>query len=319
MGGRVYRRIFTAQHFRIEFLTNSRSFLELVSKQLDFNRSTGRRLRTFKIQVWVQKPDFQGYGLGLHYPVGRESKSEWTGEVFAPVCRVSVNSKKKESTAFVFDADPEVHKHLLYITLFKPIRFLAAKERMYAVHASAVAKDDLLVVTHGPKNTGKSSFALELMAQGFGLISDDTVFLQKNRGQCRVFAFPTKMGIKRALKLRHPAIRGLLVKGYSYGEKQRASFVRGYRENLVDYNQKVVVFPRFKKSGPHKISSVSVKVALGRFLKENPNLNGRPKTPKNLKNVVDAYRSLLENARCFEVTYSDGNISGQIQNLLKLL
>lgn len=51
-----------------------------------------------------------------------------------------------------------------------------------SVHATAVSYEAAGVLIVGPSGTGKSTLALQLMALGAGLISDDLVWLEEDKG-----------------------------------------------------------------------------------------------------------------------------------------
>ena len=86
------------------------------------------------------------------------------------------------------------------------------------VHASCVAVEGKGLLITGPSGAGKSSIALEMMAMGAGLVSDDQTLLQQSDNQI-IASCPTSLegrieargiGILRAAPTAPTPIRALL-------------------------------------------------------------------------------------------------------------
>ncbi len=88
----------------------------------------------------------------------------------------------------------------------------AAEPDTLHLHASAVACDGRGLLILGPSGSGKSALALQLMALGADLVSDDAVMLRRGENATLVATAPdTIRGLVEARGiglLRAPALRG---------------------------------------------------------------------------------------------------------------
>ncbi len=65
------------------------------------------------------------------------------------------------------------------------------------VHAAAVARDDAGILIVGSPASGKSTLVLSCLLTGMNHLADDVLFLAKDNGLVRVYAFPEDIGVRK--------------------------------------------------------------------------------------------------------------------------
>jgi len=70
--------------------------------------------------------------------------------------------------------------------------FLKQRER-YSLHAAGLCLDSKGLLIAGISGAGKSTLTIALLRTGFGFLSDDTVFLTRDREGLRMLAFPDEI------------------------------------------------------------------------------------------------------------------------------
>lgn len=65
------------------------------------------------------------------------------------------------------------------------------------VHAAAIAQDDAGILIVGSPASGKSTLVLSCLQTGMNHLADDVLFLAKDDGLVRVYAFPEDIGVRK--------------------------------------------------------------------------------------------------------------------------
>src|SRR6266566_1433107 len=65
------------------------------------------------------------------------------------------------------------------------------------VHAAAVAQDDTGILIVGSPASGKSTLVLSCLQTGMNHLADDVLFLARDNGLVRVYAFPEDIGVRK--------------------------------------------------------------------------------------------------------------------------
>ena len=102
-----------------------------------------------------------------------------------------------------------------------------------AVHAGAVAQDGATAMLVGSPTSGKTTLVLACLHIGMQYLADDVLFLAKDDGLIRVYAFPEDIGVREGtidLLGQHDFMRGLVAdereKRYVYAQQH-------FREQVI--------------------------------------------------------------------------------------
>ncbi|MBI5870694.1 MAG: hypothetical protein HZB44_07045 [Actinobacteria bacterium] len=72
---------------------------------------------------------------------------------------------------------------------------LLKESGLFPLHAAGLVRDGRSCLFLGRSGSGKSTLALQLVRSGFGLLSDDTVFLQEKDGLIEALSFPEDINV----------------------------------------------------------------------------------------------------------------------------
>lgn len=79
---------------------------------------------------------------------------------------------------------------------FYPLWAQLMKSRgLYPLHAAGLVKDGKSVLLLGKSGSGKSTLSIHLVKGGYGLLSDDTVFLREDSGVVESRSFPEEINV----------------------------------------------------------------------------------------------------------------------------
>jgi hypothetical protein len=234
-----------------------------------------------------------------------------------PAAEVKIDYKAKRIKAIIFNYQDSLKESLLNFILIKPLKMILHKNKLYYLHASIVRKGDKCIIICGQKDSGKSTISLVLARHGFGILSDDTCFVKLKGNKVLLSPFPTKVGISSKLLNKHQDFKKHLVKNYAFGEKQRISLSHIYDANKRHYSDILFLLPRYSNRGKFRIRSVSRDEALAKLMR----ISGAgpwlwDEDPKGFSSIFFTLHTLINNARCFGVVYSDKTV-GKIPHGLK--
>ncbi len=82
--------------------------------------------------------------------------------------------------------------HLVFYPLWGQ---LLKEEGLYPFHAAGLARSGAAFLFPGASGSGKSTLSLHLVRSGYGLLSDDTVFLRESGGQVEALSFPEEINV----------------------------------------------------------------------------------------------------------------------------
>lgn len=117
---------------------------------------------------------------------------------------------------------------------------------LFPLHAAGLVRDGHAILFLGRSGSGKSTLSISLVRSGFGLLSDDTVFLRKKDDRVEALSFPEEINVREeTIKLLPELSR---VKNFNVNElRQKSSFSieELYPGSIVDSSTPAVMaFPR---------------------------------------------------------------------------
>ena len=288
----------------------------LVSNYLDFNDETPLK-KAFKISLTVD--EFTKKEAKLSSSDWGSAKSSIYASLHLPKAEVSVNLQSSQIKATVYDYEEELKSNLLQFILFRPLKLILAHRKYFPLHTSMVTNGKERILILGPKNTGKSTFALFFLKQGFQLLCDDDCFFTIREGELEFIPFPTKMGLQDHTFLRNPDLHKYNNKGYRSGGKLRINLQHLYRDSNFSIPKTVLLFPRFDKSAKLKLYRLSQNEACKKLAKENLDSRLKQLNPDLFADNCHCLYHLTKKAICFEVVYNDSNLNCVLEQLNKLL
>lgn len=299
------QKVYTNKDFCIKFSTNNRQIFSLVDNYLDFDgHGSPPKKRTIEIEIEVAPARGAKATPTLMYSPGVERGSLWEGSLCTPVANVRVDSKKRQIRATVSAYEESIKEHLLYFAFFRPIRVALLPQNLYCIHSAMIRYQDTGILICGPQNVGKSSLSYMLSQNGYDLLCDDDCFIGVEKGAPVIFPFPTKMGVRESLLQRYPEMKRRMVRDYRYGQKRRIPLTEFYGENLRVYKRRILLFPQYTERKCCVLRALSAEAALGKLLKENPNLNGKPRSVAAFSDVFLRYVALVHTSTCLELRYN---------------
>ena len=87
------------------------------------------------------------------------------------------------------------------------ILFLVTRADRCPVHAGAIAREDRALVLAGPSGLGKSSLTYAAMREGFQVLADDTVYVQRDP-RLRLWSMPRRIHLPAAAIRHFPELEG---------------------------------------------------------------------------------------------------------------
>ncbi|MFA5809729.1 MAG: hypothetical protein WC935_05235 [Thermoleophilia bacterium] len=121
---------------------------------------------------------------------------------------------------------------------------------LFPLHAAGLVKKGRASLLLGRSGSGKSTLSLHLVRNGFGILSDDTVFLKESDGIIEAFSFPEEINVsEQTIKLIPELSR---VQKFTVNElrnKSSFSIEEIYPDCVVDFaTPAVMVFPRIAET-----------------------------------------------------------------------
>jgi hypothetical protein len=141
---------------------------------------------------------------GVDGPMGARWKEGWLRfrefRAFPGVCsRVCSALHKKDfhATIFIQDVAQCQPWFLTRFVFYMVIGAMFGYSGYDIIHAGAVALNDDGVLIVGSPASGKSTLILSCLESGMFLLADDVLFLAKDDGLVRVYAFPEDIGVRK--------------------------------------------------------------------------------------------------------------------------
>ena len=185
----------------------------------------------------------------------------------------------------------------------------------FCVHAAALAKDETGFLFPGSQHCGKTTLTLELIKQGYKLLSDDLAII--NRETLEVMPFP------RALNIREKSLP--LVSGFEdYIVSKREFEIADEKRWFLDLKEfagspfvpNTIVFPQLEPGEKASLEPFSKTMAVLELIRQNmaPYLPNLPQ-PDDMSNFEVGSR-LVDQASTYSLTV--GDITDTIKLLLEL-
>ncbi len=136
---------------------------------------------------WSAEAPFADPALELRLEIGRASSLEMSFDISVEGSRLHVHGDGIEGAADAVTGLAQARVPALLVddpvaltdVIDTLLLFLLARRGRTPVHASAFMLDEVAVVLAGPSGSGKSTLALAAALRGLPLLSDDTVFVQR--------------------------------------------------------------------------------------------------------------------------------------------
>lgn len=101
------------------------------------------------------------------------------------------------ATIFVENVDECVSWFVMRHVFYMIIGAMLDYEGYETIHAGAIGLDDAGVLLVGSPGSGKSTLVLSCLQTDMYLLADDVLFLAKDDGVVRIYAFPEDIGVRR--------------------------------------------------------------------------------------------------------------------------
>lgn len=150
----------------------------------------------------------------------------------------------------------------------QPASFWFKRRGLFFLHASCVSRNSQGILIVGHSRAGKSTLSLSAVRAGFKFLSDEQPLLSLRDGQIRVHSFPRRIRLHRTDARFFPELEPLL----KSSPLERLIFpIQKFRAGCVTPSCKprVLVFPKFHKQGPLKVSPLHPSEALARLLQDD--------------------------------------------------
>jgi hypothetical protein len=141
---------------------------------------------------------------GIDGPMRARWKEDWLRfrefQAFPGVCsRICSVLHKKDfhATIFIQDVAQCQPWFLTRFVFYMVIGAMFGYSGYEIIHAGAVALHDNGTLIVGSPGSGKSTLILSCLESGMSLLADDVLFLAKDDGLVRVYAFPEDIGVRR--------------------------------------------------------------------------------------------------------------------------
>ena len=119
----------------------------------------------------------------------------WPG-VSSRICSV-LHKKDFHATIFIQDVAQCQPWFLMRFVFYMVIGAMFGYSGYEIIHAGAIALHDNGVLIVGSPASGKSTLILSCLEAGMSLLADDVLFLAKDDGLVRVYAFPEDIGVRK--------------------------------------------------------------------------------------------------------------------------
>ena len=75
--------------------------------------------------------------------------------------------------------------------------YFLKNKNIYRIHSSCISNGKECIIIIGPKNSGKSTFALSMLTYQYKMVSDDQTFIIKKKNQFNIIPFYQLMKVKQ--------------------------------------------------------------------------------------------------------------------------
>ncbi|RJQ45557.1 MAG: hypothetical protein C4534_04575 [Gaiellales bacterium] len=176
---------------------------------------------------------------------------------------------------------------------------LMKRKGLFPLHAAGLVRDGRSVLLLGKSGSGKSTLSIHLVRNGYGLLSDDTVFLRETGGRVEAMSFPEEINVTRKTIEMIPELSG--IENFTdnpFRDKSSFPIEELYPGCIVDSAvPSVLIFPELVDSGDTAIEPMSGSEALTLsmrygFFFMDPSTTGRH---------FEVLSSLVKQAQCFRL------------------
>jgi hypothetical protein len=101
------------------------------------------------------------------------------------------------ATIFIEDVERCAPWFVMRFVFYMVIGAMLGYDGYEIVHAAAIALDDAGILIAGSPASGKSTLVLSCLQTGMNHLADDVLFLAKDNGLVRVYAFPEDIGVRK--------------------------------------------------------------------------------------------------------------------------
>ena len=320
----MYKKTLTNNYLSIKVSTNSKRIMTLLDNFLDSGVTASLKPKiSIQFNLEEHSPVKPGDSKQALYQNWIARDNTLVSSFGSTMATATVNPKKGLVDAVVSDYQASFKEATLDFIFVKPLHFILAHHGLFFIHASVVCKGSNCVLINGPQNSGKSTIALTLGRNGFGLLTDDDCFAKSFGNKARLFPFPTKMGLNDKIIKKYPEFRAHLLNDYRYGNKQRLPLntVGNGRTGIKTLTCTTILFPAYRPKGRTRVKKISRAKALNRLARESSFLNAFYPA-EQIKKIQNenfwALYNLTRNARAYELQYNDkelDNIPGMITKI----
>lgn len=117
-------------------------------------------------------------------------------EVSSRICSV-LHKTDLFATIFIEDVERCATWFVMRFVFYMLIGAMLGYDGYEIVHAASVAEDDAGILIVGSPASGKSTLVLSCLQTGMNHLGDDVLFLAKDDGLVKVYAFPEDIGIRK--------------------------------------------------------------------------------------------------------------------------
>jgi hypothetical protein len=101
------------------------------------------------------------------------------------------------ATMYIEDVERCASWFVMRFVFYMVIGAMLGYDGYEIVHAAAIAQDDAGLLIVGSPASGKSTLVLSCLQTGMNHLADDVLFLAKDNGLVRVYAFPEDIGVRK--------------------------------------------------------------------------------------------------------------------------
>ena len=236
---------------------------------------------------------------------------------------LSVDTKKNIVRGYITPFHQLSEDIFLERFFFQPLSFILRHKGLFFIHAACVSKTQKGILIPGRMGSGKSTFTISLVRQGFNFLSEDKSILRKIGNDIYALAFPRKAGIIKKTARFFPELKSVEFKFDQARREEKGRFIMQefYPQSLLDSAKiRLIIFPHFQTNGRTKIKPLSKKEALQKFIQDTDNFAfyNKDSLPKIYRQYFAVLTSLVQQAVTYQIFYSDKDIDclSQIVNSL---
>jgi hypothetical protein len=146
---------------------------------------------------WIEITGVEG-PLGARWKEGLLRFREYQAYegVSSRICSV-LHKTDLYASIFIEHVDQCAPWFLMRFVFFMVIGAMLGYDGYDIVHAAAVAEDNAGILIVGSPGSGKSTFVLSCLQAGMQHLADDVLFLYKDDGVVKMYAFPEDIGVRQ--------------------------------------------------------------------------------------------------------------------------